>query len=333
MNKNKKILIVGLILLVIILQIKEPKKMVGESSLRSFESSQIYANQETTVSIAVNPGTSTYLLIDEVIPTGWTVISASDSGDYTTNPGHVFWTVLTGATIKTYTYTVNPGADLGIKSFTGTIGFELLGESSIGGENSIEVIVASCTTDAECPAAIDCKSWSCSAGTCVSANINEGGSCTGGTCQSGVCVPTTCTPDWTCTDFSPALCPSSCSQTRVCTDTNSCGVDTGKPAETQSCSGGDCNGVTCDCNTWIPLECGTGTNEGKRRFTRTCTPSACDTEEQYVTDSACAVESCEEKLDCEVYQTCNEDETECKLAGWVWLVVGFMAFIMIFKLM
>ncbi len=42
----------------------------------------------------------------------------------------------------------------------------------------------------------------------------------------------TCNPNWTCTDWS--VCSNS-SQTRTCTDQNSCGTDTGKPNESQAC--------------------------------------------------------------------------------------------------
>ena len=45
-------------------------------------------------------------------------------------------------------------------------------------------------------------------------------------------TPTGCTPNWTCTVWS--ACAGS-SQTRTCTDTNSCGGTAGKPAETRSC--------------------------------------------------------------------------------------------------
>ena len=54
--------------------------------------------------------------------------------------------------------------------------------------------------------------------------------CTATGCQVG-----SCTPNWTCTSWG------SCDgyqQTRTCTDTNNCGVTTGKPSESQSCGNG-----------------------------------------------------------------------------------------------
>ncbi len=43
-----------------------------------------------------------------------------------------------------------------------------------------------------------------------------------------------CTPNWQCTTWS--LCSTSGTQSRTCTDTNACGVTTGKPGESQSCT-------------------------------------------------------------------------------------------------
>jgi len=43
-----------------------------------------------------------------------------------------------------------------------------------------------------------------------------------------------CTPEWQCTGWSE--CSASGTQTRTCTDKNNCGVTTGKPAESQSCT-------------------------------------------------------------------------------------------------
>ncbi len=45
-------------------------------------------------------------------------------------------------------------------------------------------------------------------------------------------LPTTCSPNWVCSSWSQC---SGGLQTRTCTDSNSCGTTTGKPAESQSC--------------------------------------------------------------------------------------------------
>ena len=53
-----------------------------------------------------------------------------------------------------------------------------------------------------------------------------------------------CTPNWSCSDWgenpSLVLCGNSFTQTCICTDSNNCGVEEGKPAETQSVSGVKC---------------------------------------------------------------------------------------------
>jgi len=59
------------------------------------------------------------------------------------------------------------------------------------------------------------------------------------TCQGGnpiltrTCTPVTCTSNWNCGDWS--VCSNN-QQTRTCSDSNSCGTTTNKPAETKSCS-------------------------------------------------------------------------------------------------
>lgn len=140
-----------------------------------------------------------------------------------------------------------------------------------------------------------------------------------------IAISSECTSDWSCTDWSPIICPASCEQTRICTDTNNCGTVVNKPDETQPCTGGSC-GVTCECTTYAPAECGTGVYEGQRRFTRSCTPSGCDTEEQYVDDATCIVGD-----ECEFYQTLKDGE--CKLAGWAIAVIVFMGFMFFMNIM
>jgi len=81
---------------------------------------------------------------------------------------------------------------------------------------------------------------SCSVDT-TPAHYTQCGSCsstTNGVLLSGdTCHSTSCTPVWGCTTWS------ACSggiQTRTCTDSNNCGVTTGKPATSQSCTSFTC---------------------------------------------------------------------------------------------
>lgn len=69
-----------------------------------------------------------------------------------------------------------------------------------------------------------------------------------------------CIANWTCTAWSECV---NNTQTRTCTDENSCGTLTGKPSETQSCTA--CT-PDWNCTEWLPEEC--PTNETQ---IRTCT--------------------------------------------------------------
>lgn len=56
----------------------------------------------------------------------------------------------------------------------------------------------------------------------------------------------TCTEIWSCTSWSPSICPCTNQRTRTCTDANNCGTTVNKPAETQSCN--HCGNGSCDCS-------------------------------------------------------------------------------------
>ncbi len=67
----------------------------------------VKAGASITVDLLVDVVTgATYYYIDEIVPSGWTVTSATDGGDYTSDIGHVKWVVITGAADKVYSYTV-----------------------------------------------------------------------------------------------------------------------------------------------------------------------------------------------------------------------------------
>lgn len=56
----------------------------------------------------------------------------------------------------------------------------------------------------------------------------------GAATSNDIPAPPSCTPNWSCSSWN--TCNSSGSQSRTCTDLNSCGVTAGKPAESQSCT-------------------------------------------------------------------------------------------------
>jgi hypothetical protein len=49
---------------------------------------------------------ATFYAIDDTVPTGWTVTSATSGGDYTSEAGHVKWVLTSGAADTVYSYTV-----------------------------------------------------------------------------------------------------------------------------------------------------------------------------------------------------------------------------------
>ena len=95
-----------------------------------------------------------------------------------------------------------------------------------------------------------------------------------------------CTPSWNCTTWETC---SNDIQTRVCTDSNSCGITAGKPGENQSCAfltaEEGCT-PTWSCTNWNPSECPEekiqkrtctdenqcDSQEGKPSESKTCTP-------------------------------------------------------------
>ena len=115
------------------------------------------AGSTITVSLDVTVGSATYYLIDEEVPTGWTVTSASGDGDYTTTPGHIFWTKLSGATDTTLTYTVTiPAAAAGDYTFTGTYIMEgMAAEATIGGDTLVSVDSGPTLTPSQTPPSQD----------------------------------------------------------------------------------------------------------------------------------------------------------------------------------
>ena len=75
---------------------------------------------------------SSSLSIDEEVPSGWTITSASDGGDFTTESGHVKWMLTSGAATKTYNYTVQiPSAASGVYAFDGLFRMDGMSSSDV----------------------------------------------------------------------------------------------------------------------------------------------------------------------------------------------------------
>ena len=100
-----------------------------------------------TVSLDVEVDGATNYAIDEQVPAGWNITSASGGGDFVSEPGHVKWLVLMGAVDTTLTYTVSiPATAAGAYTFTGIYMLEdMAEEANIGGDSSITVTIADTT--------------------------------------------------------------------------------------------------------------------------------------------------------------------------------------------
>jgi len=104
------------------------------------------ASITVTLTVGITTG-ATYHGVDEIVPSGWTVTSATGGGDYTSETGHVRWVVTTGAADKVYSYTVTVPVDTsGVYTFGGTYSSEVTAETAILGETTMKVSVEDTTT-------------------------------------------------------------------------------------------------------------------------------------------------------------------------------------------
>jgi hypothetical protein len=98
------------------------------------------AGATITVDLTVDTTDADFLLIDEVVPAGWTVVNATNDGDCKT-AGHVFWAKLSGVTDAVYSYTIQiPAGASGTYIFNGTYMFDTMdAKAIILGETEITV--------------------------------------------------------------------------------------------------------------------------------------------------------------------------------------------------
>jgi len=126
-----------------------PNNIRGDESInigtgivtRGLPSSAI-AGYTIEVVLDVNVGSATYYTIDEQVPAGWSVTSASGGGDFTTEEGHVKWIVMSGVNDTTYTYNVAiPASTSGAFAFDGIYAFEgMTSEEEVGGDTYLDVV-------------------------------------------------------------------------------------------------------------------------------------------------------------------------------------------------
>ena len=105
-----------------------------------------------------------------------------------------------------------------------------------------------------------------------------------------------CTESWSCTSWSPSVCPQSGIQTQSCQDINNCGTTNNKPQETRSCTY-QCT-ENWDCTGWSACQDGTQT--------QSCTDlNSCGTTVNKPSESQLCTASCTENWQCSAWSSCS----------------------------
>jgi hypothetical protein len=141
MNKKNISLFIGILLIVNIIISSGLASAIASSVTRSFSSSVLNPGEVLNVTLDINiVGGETYYLIDEIYPSTSWIVTNNGGGDEITNPPHIFWTVLSGATSTSYTYSMTVPDQPGTHTFSGEYAFEGGAETDIQGDTQIEII-------------------------------------------------------------------------------------------------------------------------------------------------------------------------------------------------
>lgn len=113
------------------------------SVTRSLSSSTLLAGQEVNVMLDVIVDNENFYIIDEIYPTGWTVLDNGGLSD--AEAGHLKAVVLMGAENTTYIYTLKPPESIttGVYDFSGEYSMQTIPVEPMYGDSSIEVIESS----------------------------------------------------------------------------------------------------------------------------------------------------------------------------------------------
>ena len=110
-----------------------------------------------------------------------------------------------------------------------------------------------------------------------------------------------CTPNWSCTEWQSLpetiACGESFTQTRTCTDSNSCGIEEGKPIEEKEAVGTNdevCGTTSCDTNLNLVGSCQNTCLEGS---CQACAPT-CTCTEGFSDCDGDMTNGCESQGDC-----------------------------------
>ena len=95
------------------------------------------------------------------------------------------------------------------------------------------------------------------------------------------------------------------------------------------CVGGSCQTPTQTCSGLGGAVCASGLECSITTVSTSDTTKCC-------TGTCVAPEvggACEERLGCEIYEGCNAAETGCEVASWVWIAGGFVAFMLVYRML
>jgi hypothetical protein len=189
------------------------------SVTRSFSSGSVEQGGHLTVTLAVdvNESQEDVYAIEEDYPDEWSVV---DSGGLNSqDPGYLKKVVIDNASDTEYQYVLSAPSAMGNYTWYGQYLFENMSdELPIGGDSHASV------TEAPPPPPDD-----------------DGGSSGSGSSPGGAA----CSPNWTCTEWEG--CQPDGNQTRTCTDSSSCGSDSGKPEEYMNCIYIEPYNITGEC--------------------------------------------------------------------------------------
>lgn len=236
---------------------------------------------------------------------------------------------------------------------------------------TLNVIVPS-TCEAElCSASAgECRTGSCVGNSCEFTNKADSSVCSTGTCNSGICVAnvTSCTPDWQCTPYS--ACSSGCVKTRTCSDVNECNTTFSQPPSSENCTGGACNTMntcsqlggtictssqTCSANIIQSYDsnlCCTGNCQSSLQPCSVLGGTMCSTSQDCIggayatasdsvmcciggtcTTPTASTKTCEERLSCQMWESCNSAKNKCGMASWAIIVLIALGIIFALKAM
>lgn len=276
--KVNRLIWIGIAIAIVVLLsssgVKLGKKAAGESLERVLSSNSVQPGGSFTLKYRVlNAGSTPFFFsIKDTMSGGCTIFGSSEVVTTLSSPAGETGAMTITAPSSEGTCTFTGDWQLGsgglVQFTTQTVTVQTSGTCSGVCKSNACSSYPSCSS-----ASGTCTSGYCCSGTCILCTAHASSACDGGdlywynscgvkedikqdcgtgTCSLGACI-SACAPNWQCGSWS--TCSVSCSQTRTCNDANTCGVPTGKPAESQTCTGGSCVQPAQTCTAAGYFEC------------------------------------------------------------------------------